>query len=119
LKGIVNTTVWSCSDALQKDSDSITVDLQDIRQYDDKLYELFRRDPAVAVPLVSSNSPNLRLPNWALDLRNTLWWLQLEAAVLKFLNPRAKKDEEMQNQREVFLVATEQFGPATIQAIQV
>jgi len=45
--------------------------------------------------------------------------LQLEAAVLKFLNPRAKKDEEMQNQREVFLVATEQFGPATIQAIQV
>ncbi len=69
LKGFVNRIVWSCSDALQKDSDSITVDLQDIRQFDDDLYELFRRDPGVAMPLVSSN---LDLPIYALDLRNTL-----------------------------------------------
>jgi len=72
LKGTVNTTVWSCSDALQKDSDSITVDLQDIKQYNAELYELFRRDPGIAMPLVSSNSPNLHLPIWTLDLRNTL-----------------------------------------------
>ncbi len=70
LKGIVNTIVLSCIDALQKDSDSITVDLQDIKQYNPKLYELFKRDPGVAMPLVSSN---LHLPIWALDLRNILW----------------------------------------------
>ncbi|KAL0044100.1 hypothetical protein WJX82_009630 [Trebouxia sp. C0006] len=67
--------VYIYSDALQKDSDSITVDLQDIKQYIAELYELFRRDPGIAMPL-------------------------LETAVLKFLNPRAQKDEEMQNQRE-------------------
>lgn len=38
---------------------------------------------------------------------------------MKCLNPRAKKDEEMQIQREVFLIATEQFGPATIRELQV
>ena len=68
LKGFANRIVWSCSDALQKDSDSITVDLQDIKQFDDDLYELFSRDPGVAMPLVSSN---LDLPVYALDSRNT------------------------------------------------
>ncbi|KAL0040175.1 hypothetical protein WJX79_009803 [Trebouxia sp. C0005] len=85
--------VYIYSDALQKDCDSITVDLQDIKLFDDDLYELFRKNPGVALPL-------------------------LEAAVMKCLNPRAKKDEEMQIQREVFLIATEQFGPATIRELQ-
>ena len=67
-----NTTVWSCSDALQRDSNSITIDLQDIKLHSPELYELFTRDPSVAMPLVSSNSPNLHLPIWTLDLRNTL-----------------------------------------------
>ncbi|DBA83060.1 TPA: hypothetical protein ACH3X1_006831 [Trebouxia sp. C0004] len=85
--------IWSCSDALQTDSKRITVDLQDVRQFDDDLYSLFRKNPGVAIPL-------------------------LEAAVMKCLNPRDKKDEDMQIKREVFLIATEQFGPASIREIQ-
>jgi hypothetical protein len=53
-RAILIQSVWSCSDALQTDSDSITVDLQDIRQFDDDLYDLFRQTPDVAIPLVSS-----------------------------------------------------------------
>lgn len=69
LKDTAHTTVWSCSDALQKDCDSITVDLQDIKLFDDDLYELFRKNPGVALPLVSSN---LNLLFYALGSCNAL-----------------------------------------------
>ena len=48
------TNMWweLCSESLLKDTTCLRVDLQDIRDFDEKLYDLFKQQPDKLMPLV-------------------------------------------------------------------